>query len=162
MTLIRELNHEDLPQMATFLSTLESAKWTQNCTLAEIIQELDQRLAAKTEAATLWIAENDALEILGYCSVHWIPNLVLAGSEGYLSELFVSPYHRGQGIGDLLLAAAEKEAKERGCYRLMLLNLKDRESYQRGFYTKRNWVERPDAANMVKRIHSQQQALSGS
>jgi hypothetical protein len=41
------------------------------------------------------------------------------------------------------------EAQERGCSRLMLINLRKRESYQRRFYQKQGWEEREEAANFV-------------
>jgi hypothetical protein len=43
----------------------------------------------------------------------------------------------------------KEEAKSRGCSRLSLLNMRDRESYQRAFYAKDGWEERTDAANFV-------------
>jgi len=34
----------------------------------------------------------------------------------------------------------------------MLLNMRKRESYQRNFYQKHGWEERPDAANFVLQL----------
>jgi GNAT superfamily N-acetyltransferase len=82
--------------------------------------------------------------VLGYMSLHWYPYLFAPGSEGYLAELFVHPAKRGQGVGGQLLKHAEEEGRNRGCFRLLLLNLKSRESYKRGFYTKGGWTERED------------------
>lgn len=87
--------------------------------------------------------------VLGYLSVHWLPYLILSGPEGYISELFVAEGERGQGIGSKLLETVVKEARERECFRLSLINFRDRDSYQRRFYEKRGWEERPDAANFV-------------
>ena len=56
---------------------------------------------------------------------------------------------RGQGIGSRLLEAVKAEAKRRGCSRLQLVNFRQRESYQRGFYAKAGWEERPDGASFV-------------
>jgi hypothetical protein len=44
---------------------------------------------------------------------------------------------------------AKEEAKKRRCSRLSLLNLRNRESYQRGFYKKQGWTEREHVANFV-------------
>jgi GNAT superfamily N-acetyltransferase len=49
-----------------------------------------------------------------------------------------------------LLEVIEAEAKERGCSRLMLLNLRQRESYRREFYKKHGWEERPGVANFIR------------
>lgn len=87
--------------------------------------------------------------IQGYLSLHWMPYLIHSGLEGYISELFIHNTARGQGIGSALLDAAIAAARERGCDRLMLVNIRQRESYQREFYKKHGWEERPDAANFI-------------
>ena len=58
----------------------------------------------------------------------------------------------GLGLGGQLLERVKAEARERGCSRLMLLNLRDRESYKRGFYKKQGWQERPEAINFILKI----------
>jgi len=88
-------------------------------------------------------------EIAGYSSVHWLPYLILTGPEGYVSELFIREEFRGQGTGGKLLKAIKAEAQSLRCSRLMLLNVRKRDSYQRQFYQKRGWVESPDAANFI-------------
>jgi hypothetical protein len=54
----------------------------------------------------------------------------MAGAEGYVSELFV-------------------REPARGCTRLSLINLRQRESYRRQFYVKAGWQERGTAANFI-------------
>jgi GNAT superfamily N-acetyltransferase len=76
--------------------------------------------------------------------------LLLSGPEGYVSELFVAEAARGRGVGTRLIEAIESLARQRGCARLMLLNVRERESYQRGFYTTRGWHERLNVANFIK------------
>ncbi|NJN99102.1 MAG: GNAT family N-acetyltransferase [Anaerolineales bacterium] len=110
------------------------------------------RLTLTDDSHTVYVAENLAGEIEGYVSVHWLPYLFMPGPEGFISELFVRETARGQGIGSGLLAQVKTAALERGCSRLSLLNMRPRESYQRGFYTKQGWDERPDAANFVLRL----------
>jgi GNAT superfamily N-acetyltransferase len=95
------------------------------------------------------VAQNPAGEILGYVAVHWLPYLFLPGPEGYVSELFVCQQARSQGVGGRLLEEVKAEARRRGCWRLMLVNMRQRESYQRGFYARHGWQERPAAANFV-------------
>jgi GNAT superfamily N-acetyltransferase len=122
---------------------------------AETIEATAQRIAHHLELChaddshTVYVAENEGGEIAGYVAVHWLPYLLLLGPEGYVSELFIREADRGQGIGTRLLETAKKEAEARGCARLMLLNMHERESYRRGFYKKLGWEERPDAANFV-------------
>ncbi|MEZ4646620.1 MAG: GNAT family N-acetyltransferase [Chloroflexota bacterium] len=91
-------------------------------------------------------------EVVGYTAVHWLPYLFMTGPEGYVSELFVRPQARGLGVGRQLLDAVYAEAATRGCSRLSLLNGRQRESYQRQFYEKQGWEERPFMANFVRKL----------
>lgn len=106
-------------------------------------------LCCRNDAHSIYVAENDEGEVVGYAAVHWLPYLMLSGPEGYVSELVVKVSAQGQGIGTLLLDVVKEEGKARGCSRLSLLNMRNRESYQRGFYKKVGWEERERAANFV-------------
>ena len=124
-------------------------------TQMRVATQLARALAATLQGTaehTIFVAERlgderviPPSDVIGYCAIHWMPNLLL-GAEGYVSELFVRADMRGLGAGALLLDAARTEAQKRQCVRLQLVNLRTRESYQRGFYHKQQWVERPDAA----------------
>ena len=103
---------------------------------------------------TLLVAESAEGQVAGYVMAHWFPNL-LVGGEGYVSELFLRPEARGRGIGTALLEEVKREARERGCERLILFNRKMRESYQRCFYQRRGWVERDDTALMMFYLNEQ-------
>jgi GNAT superfamily N-acetyltransferase len=98
---------------------------------------------------SVYVAENDNHTLVGYVSVHWFPCFFLNGLEGYISELFIQEAFRGQGAGALLLDTVIAEGKKRDCSRLMLINRRSRESYQRGFYHKHGWEERAEMANFV-------------
>lgn len=116
-------------------------------TASRVARHLDMCLV--DDSHSLFVATDADGELLAYAAVHWLPYLFLAGPEGYLSELFVAPAARDRGIGTALLDTVVQEAKARGCARLMLEAVRTRESYARGFYTKRGWIEREDVANMV-------------
>jgi GNAT superfamily N-acetyltransferase len=119
------------------------------------IEEADRRVQAHLdrcladESHTMLVAEAREGVVLGYVSVHWLPYLLLPDPEGYVSELFVRESARGMGVGTRMLEAVVAQARQHGCYRLMLLNFRHRESYQRGFYAKLGWEERPEAANFI-------------
>lgn len=109
-------------------------------------------LCLSDESHSVFIAESPSGELLGYCAVHWLPYLFLRGPEGFVSELFVSEAARGQGVGGELLENVIAEARVRDCSRLSLVNGRNRDSYQRGFYTRHGWEERPDMANFIYRL----------
>lgn len=148
---IRKAQASDTPAITDVLRSLgffarinaEAPETTQKRILAHLA------LAAADDSHLILVAETPTGQIGGYCAVHWLPYLILPGPEGYVSELFVQEAWRGQGIGGRLLDEIKAAAQERGCSRLMLLNMRKRESYQRRFYPKQGWEERPEMANFV-------------
>ncbi len=115
--------------------------------LAHVAGHLARCLASSEHL--LLVAEDSRGQVVGYANVHWLPYLFKPGPEAYVSELFVRQDRTGQGVGRALLAALESEARSRGCCQLMLVNNRDRQSYQRGFYRKQGWQERDNMANFA-------------
>ncbi len=147
---IRSVTINDSNQLAVLLHAIGWFSGIQNETEAETTVRLQSQLAkANPESYLLLVAEAEDGQILGYTAVHWLPYLILPGPEGYVSELFVAEAARGMGVGKALLTAVKAEAQKRGCCRLQLLNMRNRESYQRRFYEKDGWQEREQAANFV-------------
>ncbi len=148
---IREAGLRDVPALTELLRSLGLFAHIN----AETPQATEERvrkhlaLCLSDDSHLILVSQLSTGELAGYCAVHWLPYLILAGPEGYVSELFIHEKFRGQGIGAQLLEAVQTEAQKRGCSRLMLLNMRKRESYQRQFYTKHGWEERPDAANFI-------------
>ncbi|MDQ2885209.1 MAG: GNAT family N-acetyltransferase [Chloroflexota bacterium] len=117
----------------------EAAKHTQS----QITQRL---LQCKREGThTILVAQQPRGAVVGYIAVHWFP-VLMRGLDGYVSELFVQPSVAGKGIGSRLLDTVNEEAQRRGCTRLILMNRRDRESYQRGFYAQNGWEELREGA----------------
>ena len=116
-----------------------------------VAQHLAQALSGDDHQVFV-ATEGDAGRILGYVAVHFLPYLILTGPEGFVSELFVTEDARGQGVGRALLERVTDEARARGCRRLSLLNMTDRESYARGFYQKSGWEERETARNFIRTV----------
>ncbi|GCE11578.1 GNAT family N-acetyltransferase [Tengunoibacter tsumagoiensis] len=149
--IIRQANVEDGAGIAAILHVLGwfAAINEQSIELTEqqIVSRIEQAQQERTH--TILVAERRdwGLEhqIVGYVSAHWFPHLAL-GNDGYLSELFLLPGTTGQGIGSRLLDEITTVARQRHCNRLLLMNRRIRESYQRGFYLKRGWKELPDGA----------------
>ena len=111
---------------------------------ARVAGKLSRSLSSR--AFSVLVAAGGQSGLVGFVSVNWIPHLLLPAPEGYISELVVDESWRGRGIGSRLLTAAQDEARNRGCGRLMLLNNRGRASYQNGFYTQKGWSERIDVA----------------
>ena len=106
------------------------------------------RSCQKASSDSVFVAEKGE-KVVGYISVHWIFFVILPGPEGYISELFVSEKERGQGIGSLLIKEVKKQAEKKGCARLMLINNRNRLSYEKGFYKKKRFIERQHVANFI-------------
>ncbi len=98
---------------------------------------------------TVLVATDASGGVAGFVNVHWVPFIMLAGVEGYVSDMFVSPSASGMGAGAALLGAVMEEGRRRDCFRLMVTNGKEKPSYKRGFYKKMGWTERPKVANFV-------------
>lgn len=107
------------------------------------------QLTRKGTSHSVYVAEGDDGRVMGYAAVHWLPYLLLQGLEGFISELFIREADRRHGVGSLLLETIKEDALQKGCSRLMLINLHKRESYHRQFYIKQGWEEREMTANFV-------------
>jgi GNAT superfamily N-acetyltransferase len=148
---IREARETDAGGLARLLIGIGWFSALKKMTPEALEAQVRAQLGAlcRTSLSTTLVAESANGALLGYCNVHWLAALFLPGPEGYLSELFLLPVARGQGIGRAFLHRVVAEAEVRGAYRLTLLNGKHRESYDRGFYTKNGWEERDLMANFV-------------
>lgn len=136
---LTELLHaiEDLSQVA---------KENVEETLARVHKHIERILSSNEH--TLLVAEENG-KIVGYINVHWHPTFLHADGEGYISELFIHPNFRSRNLGTLLTEKIIGEGKARGCARLCLLNMRNKPSYERGYYTNHGWAERPNAANFI-------------
>lgn len=112
-----------------------------------------QRLKAliTEESALLLVAEFNG-RVIGYIHGEIITHLLFAGREMYISEVFVMEKHRSSGIGRALISAIETEAVQQRCFRISVLNSRERESYQRGFYPSLGYDERTQTALFTKRL----------
>jgi len=114
---------------------------------------LKQRLEALItgENALLLVAELKG-KVVGYIHGEIVTYLLFAGREMLVSELFVRENVRGRGVGKALLNTIESEAVTQKCFRISVLNSRERESYKRGFYPSLGYEERTHTANFTKRL----------
>lgn len=91
--------------------------------------------------ALLLVAEADGV-VLGFISLHFMPQLALAGDFCRVSYLCVAEQARGLGIGARLEALAVTEAHKRGCDRIELHSNARRVDAHR-FYARLGYMESP-------------------
>lgn len=129
-------------------------------------KELGWNPAFKADGSTLrqrlksLITEENALllvalindQVVGYVHGETITHLLFAGSEMFVSEVFVIESARSKGVGKTLMTAIETEATVRKCFRVTVMNGRERESYKRGFYPSLGYQERAQTAVFSKRI----------
>lgn len=101
--------------------------------------------------ALLLVAELSG-KVVGYIHGEIVNYLLFAGHEMLVSELFVRNQCRGKGVGTALISAIEAEAVKRKCFRVSVLNSRERESYRRGFYTDLGYEESSHMAHFIKRL----------
>ena len=147
--IIRRATHDDSKAIAVILRQLGWFAYmkeeSQDETEARVARHLE--LCAADDSHTVLVADNSDSAAIGYVSVHWLPYMMLLGSEGYISELFVLESERGKGIGRTLLEAVMERARRRGCVRLHLITGRQRESYS--IYKQLGWKERPEIADLT-------------
>lgn len=151
---IRPAERADLKAVAALWRELGWLDWIRNEDPAQVENAMAERLAENQADGShlALVAEDGGGQLLGYAAIHFLPYLMMPGPEAYVSELFVMANARGRGVGQSMLRHLEGLAKERGCCRMMLFTGRDRESYEREFYKKQGWQERPVVANFVRNL----------
>ncbi|WP_437879788.1 N-acetyltransferase family protein [Pseudomonas sp. LRF_L74] len=134
MLRIRTARAADTPALCALLTALDYPG-----SEAFIAARLEQLLAHPD--ARLLVAE-EAGQVLGFISLHFIPQLALAGDFCRVSYFCVSDAVRSQGIGAALEQAAEQAARERGCDRIELHCAERRQGAHR-FYARQGYRESP-------------------
>lgn len=84
----------------------------------------------------------DGGEVVGVISLHFIPQLALAGDFCRISYFCVSRAAQGRGIGGLLEAKAVEAARQRKCDRIELHCDQRRHAAHR-YYSRKAYVESP-------------------
>ena len=68
----------------------------------------------RDDTVLYYVAESDGC-VVGFASLHILPQLHHAGRVGEILELIVQESLRGRGTGAQLVSRLEQEAKKRGC-----------------------------------------------
>jgi GNAT superfamily N-acetyltransferase len=80
--------------------------------------------------------------VVGFISVHFIPQIALNGSFTRISYLCVDEKHRGKTVGGKLEAYCEKMAHKKGCDRIEL-HCHERRKQAHEFYRNQGYGESP-------------------
>jgi GNAT superfamily N-acetyltransferase len=91
------------------------------------------------------IARSDGGEAVGFATVYWTWDTLIAARVGIMHDLFVIPPARGTGIADLLIEACVEECRRHGAAKLGWQtapdNARARRVYERVGATKDEWVD---------------------
>ncbi|ADW74815.1 GNAT family N-acetyltransferase [Rahnella aceris] len=132
--LIREGTVQDAPVLAQLLGDLDYPN------RSEAIAERVAKMAENPDSRLL-VAETEG-QAVGFISLHFIPQIALAGEFCRISYLCVSDHARGSGIGQKLLDEAERLAADRGCDR-MEVHSHTRRVRAHTFYARAQYEESP-------------------
>jgi GNAT superfamily N-acetyltransferase len=91
------------------------------------------------------IARSDSGEAVGFATVYWTWNTLIAARVGTMHDLFVTPSARGTGIADLLIEGCVEECRRHGAAKLGWQtapdNARARRVYERVGATRDEWVD---------------------
>lgn len=94
----------------------------------------------KNNESIIFIAEDDAQNALGFCQIYPSFCSVIAAPIYTLSDLFVSPSARKEGLGKMLLEQAREHAKTNNIPRMDLTTAKTNLNAQ-SLYESLGWVK---------------------
>jgi ribosomal protein S18 acetylase RimI-like enzyme len=100
-----------------------------------------RRLLADPRLGRVGLVERDGRAV-GYYVLTWGYDLEWAGPDAFLTELYLEPAARGQGLGARVLAAIEEAARAHGAGALHLMVRDDNERAAR-LYARAGYVSPP-------------------
>lgn len=96
------------------------------------------------------VLENENKEVIGFISIHIVPQIALEGDFARISYLAVDANYRSQGAGKLLEEYCEQIARERNCDRIEL-HCHTRRERAHNFYYRQGYTESPKY--LVKKLN---------
>lgn len=104
---------------------------------------IDKRLAQLSgDPDEMLLVAEHGTQVLGFLSMHFIPQLALAGDFARISYFCIAEGERSKGVGQQLLQHAEAMAAQRGCDRMEVHCHASRLKANQ-FYTREGYVESP-------------------
>jgi GNAT superfamily N-acetyltransferase len=91
------------------------------------------------------VARNDRTEAVGFATVYWTWDTLIAARAGIMHDLFVQPSARGTGVADLLIEACVEECRRHRAAKLgwqtARHNTRAQAVYERVGATRDEWVD---------------------
>lgn len=91
------------------------------------------------------IARDDGGEAVGFATVYWSWDTLIAARIGIMHDLYVVPDARGTGVADALIGACVEECHEHGAAKLAWQTARDngraRRVYERVGATRDEWID---------------------
>ena len=91
------------------------------------------------------MARDNGMEAVGFATVYWSWDTLIAERVGIMHDLFVSPPARGTGVADLLIDACVEECRRHGAAKLGWQTARDNARaqavYKRVGATRDEWVD---------------------
>jgi GNAT superfamily N-acetyltransferase len=134
MTRARRVGPEEAATVAALLDDFQLEFGSPSPGRDELADRL-RRLLAGDATVALVVGE----PALGFALMTLRPSVWYAGPVGYLDELYVVPEHRSQGLGGILLQAAEDVVRERGG-ELLEINVDAADHDTRRFYERHGYT----------------------
>jgi GNAT superfamily N-acetyltransferase len=141
---IREGCHDDARFIAQLLNQLDYPKDPESVT-----HRLDKLLNGRDD--DLIVAESDSGEVLGFASIHYIPQIALDGDFVRISYFCVASDARSKGIGRSIEEEVSRRARLRGCDRIEV-HCHSRRLEANRFYIRQGYTDSPQY--LVKHIAS--------
>ena len=134
--LVRQMQTSDLEQVAGLFDLYR--QFYQQQPDLDLAREFIQARFTNNESCIL-VAENINQQLVGFCQLYPSFCSVEAKPIYTLSDLFVLPTARKQGVGKLLLQAAENKAASEGKSRMDLTTATDNKTAQ-SLYESLGWI----------------------
>jgi GNAT superfamily N-acetyltransferase len=139
--MIRHAQQTDWPSIVRLLDQLDYPD-TGKFLEARLAQLLD-------DPAEIFLVWEDDAAILGFLSLHFIPQIALEGDFARISYFSIDETARSKGIGRHLEEHATQLARERGC-ELIEVHCHTRREKAHAFYFRQGYEESPKY--LVKRL----------
>jgi GNAT superfamily N-acetyltransferase len=150
--MIRRALYTDWPWIVRLLDQLDypdTGKFLEN-RLARLLDDpAEVLLVWEDDSAPNPVSPTPGIPVLGFLSLHFIPQIALKGDFARISYFSIDETARSQGIGAKLEEHATQLARERGC-ELIEVHCHTRREKAHAFYFRQGYEESPKY--LVKRL----------